>query len=147
MKRDMVVTLHNAGYRFTSQRQKVLDILKDSHDHPTAEDIYKRSQNHGEKVSIGTIYRTLELMEKLGLVRKFNIGDRNRYELLGSNSNPDHYCHLVCEKCGKIIDISDDILSDQVGTLDEIVEEIGYLSDFRVAGHQFRIYGFCHDCR
>ena len=141
------IALHEAGYRFTAQRRKVLDVLKDSHDHPTAEDIYTRLRSRGERVCIGTIYRTVELLEKIGLVRKINLGDRNRYELVESHSDVRHHYHLVCEKCGKIMDISEDILSANAKSIEELVKEVGVVSGFQVSGHQFRIFGVCRNCR
>ena len=139
--------LHEAGYKFTDQRRKVLNVLKVSHDHPTAEDIYARLRNRGERVSMGTIYRTVELLEKIGLVRKINLGDRNRYELLENHSDVEHCYHLVCEKCGRIIDISEDVLAAHAKSLEELVTEMGHVSGFHVSGHQVRIFGVCRNCR
>ena len=139
--------LHEAGYKFTDQRRKVLDILKDSHDHPTVEDIYVRLRSRDERVSMGTIYRTVELLEKIGLVGRISLSHRNRYELLESNSDVKHHYHLVCEKCGRIMDISEDILAAHAKSLEELVKEVGEVSGFQVSGHQFRIFGICRDCR
>ena len=145
--RHAVSLLHEAGYRCTDQRRRVLDVLRSSHDHPTAEDIYTRLRSRGERVCIGTIYRTVELLEKIGLVRKINLGDRNRYELVKSRSDMKHHYHLVCEKCGKIMDISRDILAAHAKSLEELVTEIGEVSGFQISGHQFRIFGTCRNCR
>jgi Fur family ferric uptake transcriptional regulator len=147
MEYSVAVVLHEAGYRLTAQRRKVLDVLEDSHDHPTAEDIYIRLRSRGERVCIGTIYRTVELLEEIGLVRKINLGDRNRYELMESHSDFGHHYHLVCEKCGKIVDISHDILSAHAKSIEELVKEVGVVYGFQVSGHQFRIFGICRDCR
>jgi Fur family ferric uptake transcriptional regulator len=141
------LALHEAGYRFTAQRRKVLDVLRDSHDHPTAEDIYTRLRRRGERVCIGTIYRTVELLEKIGLVTKINLGNRNRYELVENPTEMKHHYHLVCEKCGRIMDISEDILAAHAKSLEELVTEVGDVSGFQVSGHQFRIFGVCRNCR
>ncbi len=141
------VALHEAGYRFTNQRRRVLGVLQRSHDHLTAEDIYTRLRNGGERVSMGTIYRTVELLERIGLVRKINLSDRNRYELVKNNSDTKHHYHLVCEKCGKVIDISEEVMAAHAKSLEELVKEVGAVSGFQVSGHQFRIFGLCHDCR
>ena len=139
--------LHEAGYRFTSQRRRVLDILRDSHDHPTVEDIYTHLRRRGERVPMGTIYRTVELLEKIGLVRKINLGDRNRYEFLDSHSDAQHCCHLVCERCGRIMDISLDILSSHAECFEKLASEVGQTSGFQVSSHQLRLFGICHNCR
>ena len=140
------VVLHKAGYKITSQRQKVLGVLRNSNDHPTAEDIYSRLRGRGERVAMGTIYRTLELLEKIGLVRRISLSDRSRYEILENSSDVKHH-HLVCEKCGRIMDISEDILVTHEKSLEELVMEVGEVSGFQVSGHQFRIFGICRDCR
>ena len=147
MERNVAVALHEAGYRCTNQRRKVLDILRDSRDHPTAEDIYTRLRSRGERVCIGTIYRTVELLEKIGLVRKLNLGDRNRYELVESRSDVKYHYHLVCEKCGRIMDISEDVMKAHAKSLEELVTEVGDVSGFQVSGHQFVIFGICRNCR
>jgi len=151
MDRDMVlspaVTLHEAGYKLTDQRRRVLGVLMDSHDHPTAEDIYTRLRSRDERVCMGTIYRTVELLEKIGLVRKIDLADRNRYELIGNNSDMKHHYHLVCEKCGRIVDISQDILEARAKSVEELVTEVGEIHGFRVSGHHFRIFGTCRNCR
>ena len=141
------VALHQAGYRFTRQRRRVLDVLRKSRDHLTAEDIYTRLWNNGERVSMGTIYRTVEILEKIGLVRKISLSDRNRYELVESSSDTKHHYHLVCEKCGRVMDISDEIMTAHAKSLEELVKEVGAVSGFQVSGHQFRIFGVCHNCR
>lgn len=141
------LALHEAGYRLTSQRREVLSVLMDSHDHPTAEDIHSRLRKRGERISIGTVYRTVDLLGKIGLVGKINVGDRNRYELMEGRSDVLHHYHLVCEKCGRIMDISEDILVAHEKPLEELVTAVGEVSGFRVSGHQFRIFGICRDCR
>ena len=141
------LALHEAGYRLTSQRREVLSVLRDSHDHPTAEDIHCRLRERGERISIGTVYRTVDLLEKIGLVGKINVANRNRYELMDGHSDVQHNYHLVCKKCGRIMDISEDILAAHEKSLEELVTEVGEVSGFQVSGHQFRIFGFCRDCR
>ena len=141
------LALHEAGYRLTSQRREVLSVLRDSHDHPAAEDIHARLRRRGERISVGTVYRTVDLLERIGLVGKINVGDRNRYELMDRRSDVQHHYHLVCKKCGRIVDISEDILAAHAESLEELVTEVGEVSGFQMSGHQFRIFGLCRDCR
>jgi Fur family ferric uptake transcriptional regulator len=140
------VTLHEAGYRFTSQRRRILDVLRDGKDHPSAEDIYTQLRRRGERVPIGTIYRTVGLLEKIGLVRKINLGDRNRYEFLDSHSDAQHCCHLVCERCDRIINVSMDILVSHAGCFEKLASEVDQTSGFQVSGYQLRLFGICHKC-
>jgi len=151
MKQDMsyntALVMHEAGYRFIDQRQRILSVLRDSQDHMTAEEIYAELRRLGKRVSIGTIYRAVEVLEKIGLVRKINLGDRNRYELLDSHSDTAHHYHLVCERCGRIIDISEDFLAEYADSFKEFAKEVSSASGFRVSGYQFRIFGICSNCQ
>jgi len=134
------VALHEAGYKYTNQRKLVLDVLRDSSDHPTAEDLYARLRNRGERVAMGTIYRTVELLERIGLVRRIRLDERSRYELVEGDSDVKHHYHLVCEKCGGITDVGEDTLAIHAA-------EVSAVYGFHVSGHHFRIFGFCRDCR
>jgi Fur family ferric uptake transcriptional regulator len=140
------MVLHEAGYKYTNQRKLVLDVLRDSGDHPTAEDLYARLRGRGERVAMGTIYRTVELLEKIGLVRRIRLDERSRYELVESESDVKHHYHLVCEKCGRIIDVGEDTLAIHAKSLEEHAAEVGSVYRFQVSGHHFRIFGTCRDC-
>ncbi|GAB4249537.1 MAG: transcriptional repressor [Thermoleophilia bacterium] len=92
-------TLQELGYRLTPQRTLVWDELRASGGHLSAEAICRRVQSHFPQINISTIYRTLELLVGLGLVRETHLGpDRRYFEV--EEEEPHH--HLICERCGAI---------------------------------------------
>lgn len=147
MPSSPALALHEAGYKITDQRRKVLDILRNNREHLTAEDIYAYLHNRSERISLGTIYRTLELLEKIELVRRISLDDRNRYELIDDHSDLKHHYHLICEKCGKIMDVDESTITEHAESIEKLVVEVTRFSGFKVSGHQFRIFGKCANCK
>ena len=92
--------LSGAGLRLTHQRLTIYQELMDSHDHPSAEDIYKRVRRKVPTISLDTVYRTLATLEEQGLVVRLRVfEERGRYD---ADLSPHH--HLICSKCKKIAD-------------------------------------------
>ncbi|MBA7505031.1 Ferric uptake regulation protein [subsurface metagenome] len=124
--------LRGWGYRMTIPRQVILDLLNRSSKHLSAEDIY--------------LYRTLDLLEQMGIIHKFDFGDgRSRYEL---SQGPQwrHHHHLVCTKCGRIIDYTD-FVTEEVKLLSKIEEALTKKYNFKINTHQLHFYGLCEKCR
>lgn len=81
-----------------------------------------------------TVYRTLDLLSELGLVRRLDLGDGSRYELA-----EDHHHHLICEDCGSVVEF-------ELCPLDlRMLPEVG--EDFEVRSHSLEVYGRCSSCR
>src|SRR6202158_215275 len=95
--------LHTSGYRLTMQRQLVWDTLRQSKKHLSAEDILSQIRKHYPRFNLATVYRSLEVLEELGLVKETRIRDRAYYEL--AEEGMDHY-HLVCAQWGSTFLIS-----------------------------------------
>ncbi|MFH1087550.1 MAG: Fur family transcriptional regulator [Chloroflexota bacterium] len=129
--------LKEKGYRLTSQRAAVLDVLHGSDSHLTAEDIYGRVRASYPQVNRSTVYRTLELLKELELVDETDFsGDRLYYH----HEEKGHHHHLVCRACGRVMDTGEEIL----GPLKEhLVREYGFLPDMR----HLAIFGYCGGCR
>ena len=88
------------GYRLTPQRMLVIEALHNAEDHISAQEIYKQLHSRYPYSNISTVYRTLELMEKLNLVTETDFGEgRVRYHV----AEKGHHHHLVCRRCGRII--------------------------------------------
>jgi Fur family ferric uptake transcriptional regulator len=105
-------TLHGRGMRMTPQRQLVLDAVVEL-DHSTPEQVCKRVQQTTPTVNITTIYRTLDLLEQLGLVRHAHIGHG-----APTYSARDHeHVHLVCHQCDNVEEVPCDLLDGLAGTL------------------------------
>ena len=88
------------GLRLTHQRLEILDVLSFMLDHPSAEDVFEEVKKRIPTIAFDTVYRTLSLFERHGLISKVNYQDnRTRYD-----SVAERHCHLICTRCRKIED-------------------------------------------
>ncbi|MHB8104364.1 MAG: Fur family transcriptional regulator, partial [Dehalococcoidales bacterium] len=93
--------LRGKGYRLTPQRLMILSAMEHSNEHISAEEIYAQVAAKYPDVNVSTVYRTLELLKKLGMVYEINLGEgRIRYHAEESG----HHHHLVCQACGTVVD-------------------------------------------
>ncbi|MEM6812302.1 MAG: Fur family transcriptional regulator [Pseudomonadota bacterium] len=109
-----------AGLKMTAPRKAVLSVLSHAHDHPSVEDVYERAKKMDPSISIATVYRTLSLLDELGLVYKhdFNDSDHARYEV-----NDEHHHHLIDLDSGKVIEFQNQEIEDMKR---KIAEDLGY---------------------
>ncbi len=129
--------LHELGYRLTPQRIMILDAVEQAESHISAEEIFSQVRGRYPHMNVSTVYRTLELLGKLGMVTKTDLGDgRVRYHAIKKG----HHHHLVCQKCGVIIDMEESILSP---LWTEILQEY----DFKVNMKHLAFFGLCANCR
>ncbi len=139
----LIKILEDKGYKSTTQRILVYDILAENKDkHLSTEEIYELIKHKNPKMGIATIYRTLQLFEETELVYKHNFDDGcSRYEILSPNSNEIHqHHHLVCKKCGEIIEVKEDLMN----SLEEIIEK---QYNFEILNHVVKFTGICSQCR
>lgn len=135
------------GLRMTEPRKMILDVLNDTSDHLSAEDLYMRVHKVYPKAGLTTVYRTMDLLEKIGIITKFQFGDgRSRYELVQSPQKPGHHHHLVCTDCKRIIDY-DDFVEEEVELLKKVEQSLSEKHGFQINGHVIQFYGQCQDCR
>jgi len=128
--------LSELGYRLTPQRAMVLSALENSGNHISAEEIYAQIVAKYPQVNISTVYRTLELLEQLGLVTETDLGGgRVRYH----PADQGRHHHLVCQECGAIIDLGESLLSSLKDTL---LREYKFSADLR----HLAIFGYCVKC-
>lgn len=123
--------------RETRQRKLIMDILINSMDHPDALTVFRRAEEKRAKVSIGTVYRTLELLVKEGKALKFY--DANavaRYD-----AKIDFHHHLICKICGKVQDLEATVLDSE-----QIIKEIEKKTSFKDIEYHLTIYGICEEC-
>jgi len=134
---DLGHSLSELGYRLTPQRLMILSAVAGADSHISAEEIYAQVRARYPHMNISTVYRTLELLKELGLVTETDMGDgRVRYHSIGKG----HHHHLVCEKCGKIIDIEESMLSP-------LWAEIRQKYNFRVNMKHLAFFGLCPKCQ
>jgi len=129
--------IKQAGLKVTLPRVKILKILETSERrHLTAEDVYKELLARGEEIGLATVYRVLTQFEGAGLVRRQHFeGGQSVFEL----DRGDHHDHLVCIKCGKVVEFVDDVIEHRQR---RAAEERG----FTLSDHSLVIYGVCRDC-
>ncbi|MGI9003740.1 MAG: Fur family transcriptional regulator [Pseudonocardia sp.] len=127
-------TLHQRGLRMTPQRQLVLDAVRDL-GHATPEQICTQVQRAAPAVNITTVYRTLDLMERIGLVRHTHLGHG-----APTYSEQEHqHVHLVCHSCSAIIEAPTDLLD---GLADQLRAESGFELDVT----HVALSGLCRTC-
>lgn len=133
--------LKDKGYKLTPQRRAVLDvIIENEGKHLTTEDIYSLVKKDCPEIGLATVYRTLQLLEEMNLIFKLNLDDgKNRYELVHDEEDHHHH-HLICMKCGKLIEVKEDLL--------EILEkEIEKEYGFKINNHILKFFGICSKCQ
>ncbi|ODS50098.1 MAG: Fur family transcriptional regulator, ferric uptake regulator [Halanaerobium sp. 4-GBenrich] len=127
------------NYKLTKQREVILGtILGNKNWHFTAEDLFAAVKKKDEDIGMATIYRTLELMQNLKIINVHDFNEDSRiYELYSEES---HHHHLICKKCGKLVEFSDQ-------DIDYLESELEAKYDFKVTEHKLRFYGYCRDCK
>ena len=121
--------------RMTPQRQLILQELRNSKAHPTADYIYLKVRKAIPNISLGTVYRNLDILSEMGLVLKMEgCGSQRRYD-----GNPLNHCHVRCLKCGKVDDIPD-------GSVAEIDCDSVDIPGYTIVGHSIFFDGLCNAC-
>src|SRR5262249_23507494 len=128
--------LRSRGYRVTPQRQLVLEAVARL-GHATPEDIASSVQRTVKGVNISTIYRTLELLDSLGLVTHTHLHHGSPTYHLASDA---HHVHLVCQNCGKIDEASPEEVAPLTRALDD-------RHGFETNVSHLTVFGRCNDCR
>ncbi|MGW1143688.1 Fur family transcriptional regulator [Streptomyces sp. NPDC002454] len=133
---DWKADLRRRGYRLTPQRQLVLEAV-DALEHGTPDDILCEVRRTASGVNISTVYRTLELLEELGLVSHAHLGHgAPSYHLADRH----HHLHLVCRDCSGVIEAD-------VSVADGFTAELRDAFDFDTDLKHFAIFGRCGACR
>lgn len=109
-----------AGLKMTEPRRVILSVLSHANDHPSVEEVYDRARKKDNSISMATVYRTLGLLDELGLVfrHEFNDTDHARYEV-----NTEHHHHLIDVDTGKVIEFQNDKIEKMK---QKIAEDLGY---------------------
>lgn len=137
---------HGLGRRMTGPRQSILDVLGQTKEHLSAEDIFMKIRKVCPPCGLTTIYRTLDLLVQLGMITRFDFGDgRSRYELRGEHSTKMHHHHLVCRGCKRIIDYAD-FNQEEVEFLKKVEEGLSKKYKFTVEDHDIGFSGLCEKC-
>jgi Fur family ferric uptake transcriptional regulator len=129
--------LKEKGYRLTPQRLMVLSALHSVETHISAEDIYAHVKAKYQYANISTVYRTLDLLKELKLITEIDLDDGCvRYHL----TEKGHHHHLVCNNCGKMIDLPE-------STLLKLSETLAMEYQFQADLKHLAVFGTCSDCQ
>jgi Fur family ferric uptake transcriptional regulator len=125
--------------KYTTQREAILKTLYDHPDHFTPENLYLLVKKNYPKLNTGitTVYRTLNLLEENNIATSISFGAAGKkFEL----SNKPHHDHLICEKCGDIVEFENQ-------EIEKLQEKIARMHDFKLTDHLMQLYGVCKNCQ
>lgn len=128
--------LRASGHRLTPQRELVLAAVE-TLGHATPDEVYAEVRTHSQSINLSTIYRTLELLNELGLIRHAHLSDRA--PTYHSAAGHEH-AHFVCRGCKRTISVGRDEMEQALG---ELAAQHGFSPDY---GH-LTVFGTCADCR
>ncbi len=134
--------LHDRGWRLTPQRETILHVFQElpEGEHLSAEDLYHQLETKDQaNISLSTIYRTLKLMARMGILRELELGEGHKhYEL--NQPYPHHHHHLICTRCNKTIEFKNDSIL-KIGS--KTAEKEGY----HLLDCQLAIHAVCPTCQ
>ncbi len=132
--------------RWTVPREVILDLLTQTSRHLSAKDIYAALSSFYPGIGLTTIYRTLDLLGRLGLIRRVIAGDgQARYELKREDDK-DHHHHFICTKCGQIFNYCD-FLQDELELVKKTEAALAKKYGFLIMDHNIEFLGLCKECR
>ncbi len=122
--------------RLTKQRKAVLDVIQNARNHPDAAWVYQEVRKVVPSISLGTVYRTLDaLVEEGRIIQLARAGEATRYD-----ANPTPHHHLICDRCGEIVDVEIEF-PDMLAKASEAYPEL------RFHGVSIEFHGLCAKCR
>jgi Fur family ferric uptake transcriptional regulator len=129
--------MSQSGYRITRPRRAVVRALAEDEGHLSPAEVYERARAHHANVGLVTVYRTLELLAEMGLVRRIHT-DNGCHDYAGATHGHRH--PLVCRACGATVEFDGCDLSP-------LVEKIGRATGYRVDEHLLELVGLCPACQ
>lgn len=126
----------NNGICMTQQRRVILEELRSLTSHPTADDIYQMVRKRVPHISLGTVYRNLEILSDCGLIQTLHTsGTQKRFD-----GNPENHCHVRCQNCGRVDDTS-------VEPLVDLADAVAEITGYDIIGYRLEFIGLCASCR
>jgi len=135
IEKRLTESLRKKGYKLTAQRLAILRLLARDMTHPGAADIFRKVRKRVPQLSMSTVYYTLDMLKKEGLIQELEFYDRdNRYDV-----NVANHINLICKKCGKIEDFP--------GKLPYSYTQVQQKTAFQPLAMRYEYYGYCENCR
>lgn len=133
---EATVLLKEKGLKVTPQRLAIVNLLKNTKEHPSAETIYKKLSSDFPTMSLATVYKTLEMLKNIGLVQELNVGEGSfRYD-----ANIESHPHVVCLSCNRVDDLDESVLKD-------VMDEVKKHTDYLLTEQKLYFYGYCPECQ
>jgi len=136
-ERRIAAALRRHGYKLTPQRRAVIATIASSPDHLTPAAIYEKVHQERPDIGLVTIYRTLDILAKLGLICELHAGGSCRSYTIGA---PEHHHHLICSHCGEVVDFAGYDLSP-------LEERLSRETGFEIEDHLLEFIGLCQNCQ
>jgi len=133
---EMAQALRQAGYRLTQPRLAVLQVLQENEAGLNPEDVYRRGKTICESLGLVTVYRTLNLLTELGLVRR--VHSEQRCHSYASAGTDRHY--LICQGCHRVIEFPCD-------GLESLIESVRQRTGYTITDHLLELSGLCPECQ
>ena len=130
--------LRNNNSLWSTEREQITRYVLSHSDHFSADELYLRLMQDSYTISRATVYRTLDLLVKSTLVIKTQL--KSGAYLYEHAKDEAHHDHLICNKCGKIIEFHSD-------KIESLQKQIAKQNEFTMTGHSLRIYGICKECQ
>lgn len=133
----IIQKLRDNDHKITPQRMAIVRIVASSDGHPSVENIYEQLQRDFPTMSLATVYRTILLIKSLGEILELGFPDgSNRYDA----NRPYPHPHVICVKCGKIID-------PDLSSLKDMKQEVADETGFEILTHRLDFFGICSGCK
>jgi Fur family ferric uptake transcriptional regulator len=140
----------NHGFRITVPRKAILEVLSESDEYLSAEEVYMIVHNKYPNIGMATVYRTLNLLSDMGMVTRYEFGEgKARFELAEQEKQreeEEHFHQLICTDCFKVIKYSD-FSEQELELMNKIEHTLEDKYDFDIQRHIVQFYGVCPDCR
>lgn len=122
--------------KYSKQREEILELLKNSYSHPTAEEIYQDIKKQNSTASRGTVYRNLGLLVEKGIIIKIPMGNNpDRYDYIRKP-----HMHAICKKCGIVVDFDCNNASEQ------LIQDIYKSTSIKPEENGISMLGICKKC-
>lgn len=121
--------------KYSKQREVIKEFLQTRKDHPTADTVYVNVRKSFPNISLGTVYRNLQLLVEIGEIQKVNVGDGIDH----FDADIKEHFHFICKSCGSVIDLN-------LSLPNLLSKDVLQSFDGSIEGHTTYFYGICHDC-
>lgn len=123
------------AHKYSKQREEIRSFLISRKDHPTADVVYTNVRKSYPNISLGTVYRNLQLLSDLGEIQKINVGDGLEH----FDADTSTHNHFICSSCGAVIDLEMENIDFLTGLAEKSF-------DGKINGYSAYFYGLCSNC-